>query len=175
MQIQVPIMHQAEITHYCYFDSPIGNLLLAGNLKALGLIAFPNQIGAHEIQKTWIHSISPFRSVINQLSAYFEGSLKEFSLECLLTGTEFQTNVLKELTKIPYGETCSYADIAESIGHPKAYRAVGSANGKNQLPIIYPCHRVISSNGDIGGFSGGLGIKKALLELESKFTANNVA
>ena len=75
-------MHQAEITHYCYFDSPIGNLLIAGNLKALGLIAFPNQIGAHEIQKTWIHSISPFRSVINQLSAYFKGSLS-FLLICL--------------------------------------------------------------------------------------------
>ena len=85
-------MHQAEITHYCYFDSPIGNLLIAGNLKALGLIAFPNQTGVHEIQKIWIHSIPPFRSVIDQLSAYFKGNLKEFSLECLLTGSEFQVN-----------------------------------------------------------------------------------
>ena len=167
-------MHQAEITHYCYFDSPIGNLLIAGNLRALGLIAFPHQTGVHEIQKTWIHSIPPFRSVIDQLSAYFKGNLKEFSLECLLTGSEFQVNVFKELIKIPYGETRSYADIAESIGHPKAYRAVGSANGKNQLPIIYPCHRVIASNGDIGGFSGGLPIKRALLEFESKFTINKV-
>ena len=167
-------MNQAEITHYCYFDSPIGNLLIAGNLKALGLIAFPNQVGVHEIQDTWIQSVTPFQRAVDQLSEYFTGNLKEFSLECLLTGSEFQVNVFNELIKIPYGETRSYADLAESIGHPKAYRAVGSANGKNQLPIIYPCHRVIASNGDIGGFSGGLPIKRALLELESKFTINKV-
>ena len=89
--------------------------------------------------------------------------------------TKFQKTVWNEIKRIPRGQTITYKELAAKIGRPKAYRAVGSANGKNQLPIIYPCHRVISSNGDIGGFSGGLGIKKALLELESKFTANNVA
>ena len=77
-------------------------------------------------------------------------------------------DVIKELTQIPYGETCSYAELAKRIGHPRAHRAVGSANGRNPLPIIYPCHRVIASSGGLGGYSGGLKIKTALLELESK-------
>ena len=76
--------------------------------------------------------------------------------------------VIKELTQIPYGKTCSYAELAVRVGHPRAYRAVGSANGKNPLPIIYPCHRVIASNGSLGGYSGGLRIKTALLTLESR-------
>ena len=74
---------------------------------------------------------------------------------------------LRTVQKIPYGETCSYADLAKKIGHPRAYRAVGSANGYNPLPIIFPCHRVIASNGGIGGYGGGLKIKEALLKLEA--------
>ncbi len=85
-----------------------------------------------------------------------------------LTGTEFQVRVLEELQRIPYGETTSYGEIAERIGRPKAMRAVGAANGRNPIPIIIPCHRVIGRSGALTGFGGGLGTKAALLRLEAE-------
>ena len=101
-----------------------------------------------------------------QLNDYFDGSRKEFDLPLKPTGTEFQRAVLDELQKIPYGTTASYGDIAKRIGRPKAVRAVGAANGRNPLPIIIPCHRVVGSTGDLTGFGGGLPTKEALLRLE---------
>ncbi|MDX2413400.1 MAG: methylated-DNA--[protein]-cysteine S-methyltransferase, partial [Woeseiaceae bacterium] len=92
----------------------------------------------------------------------------EFDLPLHLSGTEFQVSVLEELLRIPYGETVSYGDIAKRIGRPKAVRAVGAANGRNPLPIIVPCHRVIGTSGDLTGFGGGLDTKEALLRLEAE-------
>ena len=161
-------MEKDNITHYCYLDSPLGKLMLAGSEHFLKLIEFSGQKKTKEPDKSWIYSESRFKCENDQLIRYFEGELKNFSIKYYITGTAFQAKVLNELKTIPYGQTMSYSDVADRIGHPKAYRAVGSANGKNRLPIIFPCHRVISNNGELGGFSGGLSIKRKLLELELK-------
>lgn len=142
--------------------------MLAGDKDFLKLIEFLDQKKEKKPEKNWIYSASRFKHENDELIRYFEGELKNFSVKCHITGTAFQTKVLNELKTISYGKTMSYSDVADRIGHPKAYRAVGSANGKNRLPIIFPCHRVISNNGELGGFSGGLSIKRKLLELELK-------
>lgn len=101
-----------------------------------------------------------------QLKAYFRGELKEFSIPLVLYGTDFQLKVWNEISKIPYGSTVSYADIARRIGNPKAVRAVAQACGKNPISIIIPCHRVVGSNGSTGGYNWGIDCKLALLNLE---------
>jgi len=107
------------------------------------------------------------KPVADQLRLYLEGKLLKFDYPLDLShGTAFQKQVWKTLASIPYGETRSYAWLAQAVKRPNACRAVGNANGKNPLPILLPCHRVIQSNGDLGGYSGGLHIKKYLLELE---------
>jgi len=103
---------------------------------------------------------------VRQLQAYFAGELCQFDLPLDLAGTEFQRRVWLELTRIPYGETRSYQDMANAIGAPKAVRAVGAANGANPVVIVVPCHRVIGSNGKLVGFGGGLPLKRRLLSLE---------
>ncbi len=152
--------------YYCYLKTPIGDLLLAGDETGLSLISFPEGSRRREPETDWIYSEKPFAEARRQLTAYFDGSLKEFDLPLKPTGTEFQLEVLEELKKIPYGTTASYSDIAARIGRPKAVRAVGAANGRNPLPIVIPCHRVIGSSGDLTGFGGGLKTKEALLRLE---------
>jgi O-6-methylguanine DNA methyltransferase len=104
--------------------------------------------------------------ILSQLGRYLKGKLKCFDCALDLRGTPFQKKVWLELAKIPYGETSSYQGIAKAIGHPKAYRAVGNANGCNPIPLILPCHRVIESNGGLGGFGHGVEVKKQLLEFE---------
>lgn len=103
----------------------------------------------------------------NQLGRYFKRELRDFSIQVQLTGTSFQKQVWQQLIKIPYGETISYLEEAREIGKPTAFRAVANANGKNLLPIIIPCHRVINTNGKLGGYTGGLDKKEFLLNLES--------
>lgn len=107
------------------------------------------------------------RAVAAQLSEYFAGQRREFDLDLAPVGTDFQLRVWKALRAIPYGAVRNYGDIARAIGQPKAARAVGQANGCNPLPIVIPCHRVIASDGSIGGYSGGLAIKHRLLALEN--------
>lgn|SRR5271165_1318166 len=102
-----------------------------------------------------------------QLEEYFSGRLLDFDLPLEFDGTAFQRTVWRALTQIPYGETRTYGDIAETIGKPSAMRAVGNANGRNKLPIIVPCHRVIAAGGKLGGFSGGVELKKSLLAHET--------
>ena len=152
--------------YYCYLETPIGDLLLAGDDEALSLVSFPEGSRRQEPEPDWIYSEKPFAEARRQLTAYFDGTLKEFDLELRPNGTEFQLRVLEELQKIPYGTTTSYGDIAKRIGRPKAMRAVGAANGRNPIPIIIPCHRVIGSTGDLTGFGGGLPTKEALLRHE---------
>jgi len=106
------------------------------------------------------------REVISQLKRYLKGELKRFDCRLDLQGTPFEKKVWLELAKIPYGRTRSYKEIAQTVGHPKAFRAVGNANGRNALPLILPCHRVIESSGGLGGFGHGLKVKKQLLDLE---------
>ena len=104
-----------------------------------------------------------------QLLSYFSGNLRVFSLPLAPRGTAFQRAVWDALLSIPYGATCTYAALAEAAGHPRAYRAAGTANGKNPLPIFIPCHRVIRTGGAIGGYAGGVAAKKFLLELEKHY------
>ena len=114
---------------------------------------------------------NPFlREAVSQLHAYFARNLRRFHLPLDMHGTEFQKRVWRELEKIPYGETRSYAQIAAAIGTPQAVRAVGAANGSNPVAIVVPCHRVIGSGGRLTGYGGGLPLKKRLLELEGAWT-----
>lgn len=160
--------------YYCYFDTPIGELLLAGDDDALAIIGFPEGPMRRDPEQDWIFNEKPFAEARRQLGEYFAGDRREFDLPLKLDGTEFQVEVLEELKKIPYGETTSYAAIAESIGRPKAVRAVGAANGRNPIPIVVPCHRVIGKSGDLTGFGGGLSTKEALLRLEAEHAAGNL-
>lgn len=105
--------------------------------------------------------------VEQQLGAYFAGTLTEFRLPLHFSGTPFQNEVWTALRDIPYGATCSYADIAEAIGRPEAVRAVGAANGQNPIPIVVPCHRVIGKDGSLTGFGGGMAMKSWLLRHET--------
>jgi methylated-DNA-[protein]-cysteine S-methyltransferase len=154
--------------YYCYLATPIGDLLLAGDDDALALVSFPEGSMRRDPDDNWIYNEKPFAAARQQLTEYFAGERQEFDLPLKLSGTEFQLSVLEALQKIPYGETTSYSDIAHRIGRPKAVRAVGAANGRNPIPIIVPCHRVIGSHGDLTGFGGGLETKEALLRLEAE-------
>lgn len=154
--------------YYCYLKSPIGDLLLAGDDDGLCLIGFPKGKMRHDPEPDWIFNEKPLAAARDQLEEYFAGRRKEFDLPLHLSGTDFQVKVLEELQQIPYGETTSYGDIAKRIGRPKAMRAVGAANGRNPIPIVIPCHRVIGSSGDLTGFGGGLDTKEALLRLEAE-------
>lgn len=161
--------------YYCYLNTAIGDLLLAGDQDALSLIGFPEGSMRRDPEPDWIYSEKPFAKAREQLSEYFAGKRQSFDLKLRPDGTEFQLRVLEELQRIPYGSTVSYGDVAERIGRPKAVRAVGAANGRNPIPIVIPCHRVIGSDGKMTGFGGGIPTKKALLRLElenSQFQPN---
>jgi methylated-DNA-[protein]-cysteine S-methyltransferase len=152
---------------YSWFESPVGNLLLAGSADGLKLVSFGAGIHTRKVDPEWRLDNSAFVEVVHQLQSYFAGKRKNFDLALVLEGTDFQKRVWNALRKIPYGETISYKELAEMIGSPKAVRAVGAANGANPIPIIIPCHRVIGNDGSLTGFGGGLPLKKKLLELES--------
>jgi len=152
--------------YYCYMESPVGELMLAGDTDGLKWIRFPKSkrnLGPHP---EWKENREPLLEVMEQLSAYFEGELKEFHLKLAPEGTPFQMRVWRGLQEIPYAQTISYGELARRIGNPKASRAVGGANGRNPLAIVVPCHRVIGSDGSLTGFGGGLETKKMLLALE---------
>ena len=154
--------------YYRYLTTPIGELLLAGDNDGLSLIGFPEGSMRVDPEPGWILDETPFTDVVAQLQEYFAGKRRDFDLPLHLTGTDFQVQVLEELRRIPYGETTSYGAIATRIGRPKAMRAVGAANGRNPIPIIIPCHRVIGSDGALTGFGGGLDTKAELLRLEAE-------
>lgn len=156
--------------YYCYIETPIGELLLAGENNALAMIGFPQGSMRRDPEPDWIYNEKPLAEARRQLDEYFAGTRKQFDLPLQLAGTEFQVEVLQALQKIPYGKTVSYGEIARRIGRPKAVRAVGAANGRNPIPIVVPCHRVIGSGGDLTGFGGGLDTKEALLRLEAEHT-----
>ncbi|MEY4094505.1 MAG: hypothetical protein RLZZ53_1704 [Acidobacteriota bacterium] len=148
-------------------DSPVGPLLLAGDADALHVLSFGVGSRPREINADWLPDTKGvLNSVRKELDSYFAGRLKEFTTALAFNGTAFQNSVWKQLTRIPYGETISYLDLAKRIDNHKAVRAVGLANGANPIAIIVPCHRVIGSNGSLTGFGGGLPTKRALLELE---------
>ena len=154
--------------YYTYAASPIGQLLLAGSADALQVIGLPHGDKARRADIGWERYDEPFKKTARQLNEYFSGDRQEFELDLAPDGTTFQVEVLEALRGIPYGETCTYRDIAVAVGRPKAVRAVGNANGRNPLPIVIPCHRVIGSDGSLTGFGGGIEAKRYLLDLEQQ-------
>jgi methylated-DNA-[protein]-cysteine S-methyltransferase len=164
--------HAEHTTYYMYIDTPVGTLMLAGcDDHGLRHIAFQCGKGAMGPNPEWKQSAAPFRAAERQLREYFEGKRTGFDLALHPKGTPFQQAVWKALQKIPYGQTRSYGDIARAVGRPNAVRAVGLANGRNPLPIVVPCHRVIGANGKLVGYGGGLPAKQALLDREREVSA----
>jgi methylated-DNA-[protein]-cysteine S-methyltransferase len=153
-------------TYYTQLDSPVGTLLLTLENEHLTNICMFNQKRTITVQTDWVESGRHFRTIARQLEEYFRGKRRAFEIPMSPQGTDFQMSVWQELLKIPYGETATYGDIAKRIGNPKAVRAVGLANGRNPLPIVIPCHRVIGANGQLTGFGGGLENKALLLKIE---------
>ena len=150
-----------------FIPSPVGPLLLAADAHGLRLIEFNSPRHPMQRGSDWREGYNDVLSETRaQLDAYFAGTRRTFDLPLAPRGTEFQRGVWQALATIPYGETISYAQLAARVGKPSAMRAVGAANGRNPLPMVLPCHRVIGSNGSLTGFGGGLPTKQFLLTLE---------
>ena len=153
---------------YKTMKSPLGELKLVANSHGLSAILWedddPNRVRLSPLEEDKKHPV--LLETERQLTDYFAGKLQTFSLKLDFVGTEFQKKVWHALVAIPFGETRSYGQIAKQIGHPKAVRAVGAANGRNPISIVAPCHRVIGSNGKLTGFAGGLEAKAFLLKIE---------
>jgi methylated-DNA-[protein]-cysteine S-methyltransferase len=152
--------------NYQHLDTPIGTLRLASNGTQLLRIEFEGQYNSDVVET----SDAVLVNCAHQLTDYFAGKRQRFELPLRAKGTPFQQAVWDALADIPYGELRSYKDIAHSINNPAAVRAVGAASGRNPLPIVVPCHRVIGSNGSLTGFAGGLEAKRVLLQLEARLT-----
>ncbi len=156
-----------QVAYAQTMESPLGVLTLLGNGKALTGIRIADKPVADKAQLSMGAHDAVLAKAKSQLKKYFAGELSQFDLPLDAHGTPFQKKVWRALSKIPFGKTASYKDVAEMIGNPKACRAVGTANGKNPLCIVVPCHRVISNDGSLGGYTGGLSKKRYLLSLES--------
>lgn len=154
---------------YTQMDSPLGAITIqAVDAGLLGIwfeqhTTLPVELGCESAHHPVINETR------EQLHQYFSGLRQQFNLPLAAQGTEFQQRVWRALTEIPYGQTCSYQELANAIGNPKAVRAVGLANGKNPISIVVPCHRVIGKNGKLTGYAGGVERKEQLLALERDF------
>jgi len=162
-----------ETIYYSTFDSPLlRKVFVASTDRGVCMVDFLKSERAflkrlkERFPGEIIRDDRRNKEVLSQLEKYLAGELKRFDCSLDLRGTPFQRKVWAALAEIPYGQTRSYKEIAEAIGHPKAFRAVGSANGSNSVPLILPCHRVIESNGGLGGFGHGLKAKNQLLDFE---------
>ena len=140
-------------------ETPLGTLWLAAGERGLEHVSFRELPGERLASPV-------LDDARTQLSAYFAGDLERFDLPLAPSGTEFQRRVWEEVARIPYGGTSTYSAVATAVGRPSACRAVGAANGRNPLPIVVPCHRVIGAAGSLTGYGGGLDRKRALLDLE---------
>jgi len=161
----------AEPTYYTVVSSPLGSLLLAWQAEGLTRISFQDGDDPVTEQASWKRvGEDPFGAAA-QLAAYFAGQRRTFDLPLRPRGTQFELRVWEALATIPYGQVVSYGALAVQIGQPQASRAVGAANGRNPLPIVVPCHRVVGADGRLTGFHGGLHLKEFLLDLEKRTVA----
>ncbi len=151
---------------YAELNSPLGKLTLESDGKALTRIRLPEEKWQADPEIKRVRRPDLFNDAAAQLGAYFRGEAKDFDLELNPGGTPFQKMVWDLLREIPRGQTITYGELAVRAGNPKASRAVGAANGKNPIPIIIPCHRVIGAGGKLTGYAGGLEAKKKLLDIE---------
>ncbi|MCU1203691.1 cysteine methyltransferase [Stenotrophomonas maltophilia] len=150
------------------FDSPIGVLTIAGDERGLAHVLFPENRHPARGRDGWHYAPDALPEAREQLLQFLHGERSRFDLQLAPRGTPFQLRVWQALALIPFGQTWSYLQLAQHLDQPSATRAVGAANGRNPLPIILPCHRVIGSNGALTGFGGGLETKAALLRLEQR-------
>ena len=174
MTSQRAILRTMETLFVGRSASPVGPLFLAVSSGGLLRLEFETrrQILNSGIFK-WRESAEAVKPYLRELEEYFAGQRRRFSFPVDLRGTEFQIKCWRALLAIPYGETRSYGDIAQAIGHPQAFRAVGMANNRNPIAIVVPCHRVVAGDGTLCGYGGGLEVKRQLLELESGVTSFN--
>jgi len=166
------------IVHYCSLPSPIGRVLVAASATGLVRVSFRRPEGAFVAELRERLGVEPVRSatrtadIVHQLRAYFAGTRRTFDLRLDLGHvTPFQRRVLMAAASVPPGQVVSYGEIARRIGQPAGSRAVGQALGRNPLPIVIPCHRVVAAGGRLGGYTGGLGVKQKLLRLEGALAA----
>ena len=160
---------------YTTFNSPIGKIYIAAVKEGVVKISFSTE-SLQELEKycqkhlgSEIHQGSDFTKYAKQqILDYLEGKSQSLDFPVIHLNSPFRQKVLEAERNIPYGETRSYGEVAKMVNNPRASRAVGSANAENPLPLYFPCHRIISSNGGLGGYGGGLGVKKYLLDLEAK-------
>lgn len=165
-----------EIFYVAEFESPVGVMRVASTDRGLAYVRLPSEEGrglSGFLQRfarrpSLVDAFAPNRPAIAQIRDYLEGKRTDFDLSLDLRATDFQRRVYEAVAAIPYGEVRSYAEVARAIGHPSAVRAVGAANGANPLPLVVPCHRVVGSGGHLGGYGGGLPLKRRLLAMESE-------
>lgn len=155
-----------SIKEHFLMESPLGTLTLVNTNGVLSGIYMLEHKRGPKLEALGARVHSGFEQAVSELQEYFEQSRTVFTLRLAPEGTEFQQRVWKHLRNIPYGETRTYAQLADAIGNRAAIRAVGLANGRNPISIVVPCHRVIGSDGSLTGYAGGLDRKKLLLELE---------
>jgi O-6-methylguanine DNA methyltransferase len=172
---------ESQTVHVTHSDSPIGALRFASTEQGLAYLELAHANGRG--LAGWLlrcapgattrEGFAPNRAAVRQVLEFLEGKRTEFDLPLDLRGTPFQLAVWRALLEIPYGETRAYADVARRVGRPRAVRAVGAANGANPVPLVVPCHRVIASDGGLGGYGGGLELKARLLAIEGSRAARD--
>ena len=151
-----------ERLHWTEMDSPVGRLRLVAGPRGLAFVG----VVAEPPDAAWTRSDARLQDARAQLAEYFAGTRRAFDLPLAPEGSEFDRATWDQLRRIPHGETISYGELARRVGRPGAARAVGGANGRNPIAIVIPCHRVIASDGTLGGYAGGLPMKRRLLEIE---------
>jgi methylated-DNA-[protein]-cysteine S-methyltransferase len=163
-----------EIVHRAEFETPVGSILCASTERGLAFVQLPRAdrrsfadwLRRHAPGARLETGFAPNKAAIQQIREYLDGKRSEFELSLDLRGTDFQRRVWDALLEIPYGQTRTYTEQARAIGEPTAVRSVGSANGANPCSIVVPCHRVVATGGKLGGYGGGLPLKRRLLALE---------
>jgi O-6-methylguanine DNA methyltransferase len=170
-----------ETLHIARANSPIGPFRIASTAAGLAYVELPHSSGRG--MRDWmeryvpehrcVDEVGPNRAAIDQILEYLASERTDFDVPLDLRGTPFQRAVWDVLLKIPYGETCSYAEVARAIGRPNAQRAVGSANNANPVSLVVPCHRVIAADGSLGGYGGGQDLKARLLAMERSRPSGN--
>jgi methylated-DNA-[protein]-cysteine S-methyltransferase len=156
-------------------DGPLGGLRLFADAAGLRGIDFMGARDARPLPGGWRRDGAALARAVEQLGAYFAGRLRDFDLALAPQGTPFQQRVWRALCEIPYGATTTYGELAAGLGNPSASRAVGLANGRNPIPIVIPCHRVIGRDGTLVGYGGGLPMKQRLLALEGVKTVRQLS
>lgn len=156
-------------TFYHSFETDFCGIIIAGDEEAVNFLHLDTgegKRGSFDIPCDWIENKDIFAGAVDEIMEYFNGKRKDFTFKIDPRGTDFQKKIWNELRNVPYGKLATYKDIAAAVGNPKASRAVGSANSKNPIPLIIPCHRIVGANGKLTGFAHGLEIKNKLIEFE---------